>query len=92
MFSGLALLFWLFACTSVATSMVAIVSAPLRQKWMGLVPLSMWISGDVLIGLNAGSDDLVPLLLFAQTLVVASSFVGVYLCWWGLKGGFGPRR
>ncbi len=88
MFSGLELLFWLFACTSVATSMVAIVSAPPRQKWMGVVPLAMWISGDLLIGLHAGSDDLLPLLLLAKTLVVASSFAGVYLCWWGLKGGF----
>jgi hypothetical protein len=92
MFSGLKLLFLLFAVTTLATATVAIVSAPLRQKWLGVIPLGLWVSGDLLIGMNPVSDDADPAHLLAQALIITSSFAGVYLCWWGLKGGFRPQR
>ncbi len=92
MFSGLKLLFLLLGMTTLASGTVAIASAPLRQKWMGVLPLALWISGDLLIATGAGAEDTNPVHLLAQSLIVASSFVGVYLCWWGLKGGFRPQR
>ena len=88
MFSTLRFVFLLLATAAFFTGGMCCILAPRHKKWTGAVPIAIWILGDILIATTAGEPYNNPLKFFAQALVVTSAFVGSYILWWGIKGGF----
>jgi hypothetical protein len=62
------------------------------QKVLGVVPLALWLVGFVMYRTSGGESVSSPFKFIAHALVVLAAFSGVFLIYWGVKGGFRPPR
>ena len=83
----------------VMLSMIALVTAGACflkghgiQKALGAVPLVLWVVGFVLYQVLGGESMASPFKFVAHALVVLAAVSGVFLIYWGVKGGFRPPR